>query len=44
MPYANAGIGKFGDSVELLRAAVDYMAREDSESIRILNSKGEVLC
>ncbi len=40
----NAGIGKFGDSIELLRAAVDYMARKDSESIRILNSKGEVLC
>jgi len=40
----NSGIGKFGDSIELLKAAVEYMARGSSESIQILNSKGVVTC
>jgi hypothetical protein len=35
----NTGLGKFKDSIELLRAAVEYMARTDSESISILNNK-----
>jgi hypothetical protein len=35
----NMGLGKFKDNIELLRAAVEYMARTDSASIEILNNK-----
>ena len=35
----NVGLGKFGDSIALLQAAAEYLSREDSISMQILNSK-----